>query len=144
MLHAKLRDETFARPLDFDCLGHVLRALETVPYAWPVDVLLETTLEEARRRVPPVIAMVEQTAEGVIMRGRAESLDWMARFLIGLECRFLVREPPELRDVLRSLSRDIAELAERTANLMPAEHLYVSTSHEASHTPTSVSEAPTA
>ena len=109
---AELREETFPRPPDFDCVEHVLRALASVPYTWSVEVLLETTLEEARRRVPPVLATLEQAADGVVLRARVESLDWLARFLLGLECQFIVREPPDMRAALRRLAQDVAGLAE--------------------------------
>jgi predicted DNA-binding transcriptional regulator YafY len=115
ILGAELTDATFVRPPDFDSLQHVLGVLATAPAAWSVEVLLETTLEEARRRVPPGSAVVEQTSEGVVLRSWADSLGWMARVLLLLECPFVVRQPPELREVLRQLALEVAGLAERQA-----------------------------
>ncbi len=70
------------------------------PSTWLVDVLLETTLEEAQRLVPSALATLEQTPGGVVLRCYVEHLDWIARFLAGLGCPLIVRQPPELREAL--------------------------------------------
>jgi predicted DNA-binding transcriptional regulator YafY len=113
VLSAEPREETFAQPADFDCAAYVLRSLASVPYGVPVEVLLELAPEQARRRVPPDLATLEETPEGVVLRTQADQLEWMARMLVGLECRFAVRQPPELRDTLRALAAEISALAER-------------------------------
>ena len=109
------REETFARPADFDSLAFVQRSLATMPETWRVEVLLETTLEEARRWVPPHAATLEATPDGVVLRDFADCLDWMARMLVALGCPFVVREPPELRQALRRLAGHLAEMADRPA-----------------------------
>jgi predicted DNA-binding transcriptional regulator YafY len=113
VLHAELREEQFTRPDDFDSLAYVVHSLASAPGAWAVDVLLETTLDAARQRVPAAMATLEPEAGGVALRCHVEHLDWIARFLVSLECPLVVRRPPELRDALRRLAAEIAELAER-------------------------------
>jgi predicted DNA-binding transcriptional regulator YafY len=113
VLQAELRDEEFVRPPNFDSLGYLTRTIANMPGTWPVEVLLETTLEEAQRRVPATIATLEEVPEGIIMRCYAQSLEWMAHFLVGLHCPLIVREPLELREALREVAREIAQLAER-------------------------------
>ena len=108
-----LRSETFTRPLDFDCLAFVLRSISQTPGAWLVDVLLETTLEEARRVVPPTLATLEQDAGGIVMRCYVEHLDWIAYILVGLRCPLIIRQPPELRTALHELAARVTGLAER-------------------------------
>jgi predicted DNA-binding transcriptional regulator YafY len=115
VLHAEVRQETFTQPAGFDCVRQVMQSLASVPYEWAVEVLLETTLWEVRRRIPPTLAMVEETPEGVVLRVQAESLRWMAGVLIGMDCPFTVRRPMELYAVLRDVARDISGLAERVA-----------------------------
>ncbi len=39
-------------------------------------------------------------------------LDWFAHFLAGLGCPVVVRSPPELRDALRQLAKEIAAMAD--------------------------------
>ena len=62
--------------------------------------LLETGIEDARDQVPPVVASLEETEGGVLMRGTADDLAWTARLLAGLSCPFAVRRPQELGDAL--------------------------------------------
>lgn len=113
VLEAKLCAETFTRPDGFDSLAFVVHSLATAPGAWAVEALLETTLDLARQRVPAAMATLEAAPEGVIFRCHAENLDWIARFLVGLEFPLVVRHPPELRDALRKLAAEVAATAER-------------------------------
>lgn len=116
MREVRAGDETFLRPDDFDSLAYVKRALGTMPGSWPFEVLLRTTLPLIERQVPPQMATLEATPEGVRFAGFAENLDWVARVLVGLGCPFEVRSPPELRAALRRLAARVAELAEAGAS----------------------------
>src|SRR5260221_7815267 len=68
ILQAELREETFSRPPDFDSLAYVLRSLANTPATWEVEVLLETTLDQAQHYVPPVIATLHQVPDGIMLR----------------------------------------------------------------------------
>jgi predicted DNA-binding transcriptional regulator YafY len=103
---------TFERPVDFDPLAFVQDALAVAPSAWHIEALLQTSLEEARSVVPLHEATLEPVADGVIIRLNVECLDEAARYLIQLGCPFLVRQPDELRAVLRGLAAEIAQAAE--------------------------------
>ena len=120
VLGAELRDEGFARPPDFDSLAYVLHALATTPGAWVVEVLLETTLAEARRWVSPALATLEEAPGGVVLCCHVGDLDWIARFLAGLPWPLVVRRPTELRETLRGLAARVAALAERGEGEGPA------------------------
>jgi predicted DNA-binding transcriptional regulator YafY len=109
------RAATFSRPEDFDPLAFVQASLASTPGFWSVEILLETTIEQARRLVPPTQAMLEPAAGGVLMRLQVEGLEELARQLIGLGCPFVVREPPELRAELRRLANELLATAERAA-----------------------------
>ena len=69
------RDETFAKPLDFNCVDYVLQSLATVQWGWPIEVLLDLPLEDARRRIAPDMGTLEATRGGVLLRTRADELD---------------------------------------------------------------------
>ena len=69
-----------------------------------MEVVLETTLAEARRRIPPAAATLSETGGGVLLRARAERLDGMAQMLAGLGWPFRVRAPDELRGAVRALA----------------------------------------
>src|SRR2546425_11568975 len=81
ILQAELRNETFERPPDFDSLAYVLRSLANTPATWEVEVLLETTLDQAQQYVPPVIATLDQAPDGVMFRCSVGHLGWLAHFL---------------------------------------------------------------
>jgi predicted DNA-binding transcriptional regulator YafY len=102
-----------ARPLDFDCVAYVLQSLATVPWGWPVEVLLELPLDEARRRVAPDLGTLEATTGGVLLRLQADPLDWVARELVQIGCPFRILHPPELRQAVRDLAREISRQARR-------------------------------
>jgi predicted DNA-binding transcriptional regulator YafY len=107
------RTDTFARPIDFDCAEYVLHSLATIPYGWPIEVLLELSLDEARRRIAPDTGTLEEVRGGVLLRAQADHLDWMARVLVQIGCPFRVLHPPELRDALRTMASQIRRYARR-------------------------------
>jgi predicted DNA-binding transcriptional regulator YafY len=111
VLGADLLDETFTRPADFDPLAFVQDALAVAPDIWHVEALLDATLEQVRATVPRHVARMEPCPDGVIIRLNVEYLDVAARYLIGLGWPFLVRQPPELRAVLRDLATQISDSA---------------------------------
>ena len=111
---AWISSEAYTRPSAFDSLGYVYRSLAMMPDRWLIDVLLETTLEEAQQMVPPTLATLEQVAEGVVLRCYVGHFGWIAHFLAGLDCPMVVRQPPELRAALLELAKRITAMAGRT------------------------------
>ncbi|MDH2426194.1 YafY family protein [Sphaerisporangium sp. TRM90804] len=103
----------FADPGAFDPVAHVLASLSAVPYRHEVRVLLETTLADARRRLPPSVAALEETGEGVLMTGRADRLDGMAAMLAGLGWPFTVLSPDALRREVTALAARLAAYGSR-------------------------------
>jgi predicted DNA-binding transcriptional regulator YafY len=104
-------DETFTPPERFNSLDFVRQSLAEVPGLWRVEVVLATTLEDAKRRVPLHLATFEETSGGVIIRQNAEGLEEIARQLVWLGIPFTVRQPDELRDVLRTLAAEVYQAA---------------------------------
>lgn len=116
VLTARVRDETFTPPADFDALVYVEHAVATTPGALTTEILLETTLDEARQLIPAVAATLEETPRGVLVRGQiqdARELARVAHILTGLGCPLIVLQPIELRHELRKLAHCAAWLAER-------------------------------
>jgi predicted DNA-binding transcriptional regulator YafY len=104
---------SFTRPADFDGLDFVLRSLAAAPRAYAVVATFFTGAEEARHllRAPLGAASLEESDEGVVLRCTTDSPDWMAHVLAGLECDFVVHEPPELRTALRRLAAQLIRAA---------------------------------
>jgi predicted DNA-binding transcriptional regulator YafY len=95
---------TFPEPDSFDAVEHVTRSLNRVPYRYEVEVVLETSLAEAQRRLPAVTGTVSEVDGGVLLRARADRLDGMAQLLAGLGWPFTIRRPDELRAAVRDLA----------------------------------------
>jgi len=113
VLQAKPLAEPFTRPPDFDSLDYLRRSIANMPGSWKVEVLLEMPWEEAERKVPPNMAMLEQVQDGVLLSCYTQELSWMAHFLVSLRCPLIVREPIELHEALRTLAAEIVQLAQR-------------------------------
>ncbi|MET8340239.1 YafY family protein [Streptosporangium canum] len=102
---------SFDDPGDFDAVAHVVGSLSAVPYRHQVKVLLATTMEEARRRIPAETATLTETAGGILLETRAERLGGMAQMLAGLGWPFTVITPDELRGEIRALAGRLMEAA---------------------------------
>jgi predicted DNA-binding transcriptional regulator YafY len=114
VLEAEALRETFERPPGFDTPERVLESLATMREdRWSVEVLLETGIGEARRQVPSIGTALREAPDGVLMRSSTSDLRWMARVLAGLDCQFVVKSPPELREALRRHAAEISRQAER-------------------------------
>lgn len=102
----------FAPPADFDAYAHVARAMAAYPGRWAADLRLELPLAAARDT--PLAPYGTLTAEGAgtRFRGRFDDLDGLARWLVALGCAFTIAEPPQLREALRRLAREVVALAE--------------------------------
>lgn len=113
MLAAEILEQVFERPPGLEDSRAVLDAVANSHAPWRAEVLLlETTLERAQERVPPMLASLEEAEGGVILRSTTPSLDEMARVLSGLYCPFVVRRPPELRVALRRRGKELLAFAD--------------------------------
>jgi len=95
-------------------LDHLRRSIASMPGTWKVEVLLEMTLEEAERQVPPTMAMLEQIQGGVVLSCYTQDLSWMAHFLVNLRCSLIVYEPVERHEAMHRLAGEIIQLAKRS------------------------------
>jgi predicted DNA-binding transcriptional regulator YafY len=95
------REEFFERPAGFDALEYVLRSLGSVPRRWPVEVLLQTTMAEARRWIAPEVAVLEAENDGLVLRCYTDDLPWLARLLASIGCPLTVRRPSELKAAIQ-------------------------------------------
>jgi predicted DNA-binding transcriptional regulator YafY len=97
-------ERSFQRPEEFDTLAHVLDSIALMPGTAQVEVLLKTSIERARQAIPPVMGSVEPSDDGVIFRRAATQLEWVAHYLLTLDFPVAVRQPPELRAMLRQMA----------------------------------------
>ncbi len=111
VLELRVEEAPFTRPADFDAGAHVIHALATMPNTWEVEVLLLTTLDEARRRISPIFGTFEELPEGVLLRAHGDHLGWMARELVSTGLPLRVRRPAALREELRALAERVLEMS---------------------------------
>ncbi len=78
--------------------------LAAVPWTHEVEVVLATTLDDARRRIPPAAGTLTETGGGVPLTARAENLTGAAVMLAGLGWPFTVRRPGALRAGVEALA----------------------------------------
>jgi predicted DNA-binding transcriptional regulator YafY len=110
---------TYHLPAGFDAVAQVTRSLASVPYAWEVEVVLDADPVEVARRVPPSVAEISESAGGVVLRARAESLDGMAHMLAGLGWPFAIVRPDELRSAVVRHAERLAASAARDQPPVP-------------------------
>lgn len=102
------RDQRFQRPADFDSVDYLGRTLAALPWGAEIEVRLETSLEEARSRLPAHAGNLEQTPEGVLLRTQSDDMRMAARYLVGMGWPFRVIRPAELREEVRTLASELA------------------------------------
>jgi predicted DNA-binding transcriptional regulator YafY len=112
LLDIETTRETFRRPEEFDLWEQVHRSLASVPYPWMAEVRLETSMEEARRRVSPSVGTLEPLDGAVRLRLGSDDLEWIVRYLAGLGVDFTVLDPPALRDAVRREAARLSACAE--------------------------------
>jgi predicted DNA-binding transcriptional regulator YafY len=108
------RAGSFQPPDSFDPAAHLARTLAGIPWGFAIEVLLRTSLADARARVPTYVADLEETPDGVLLRTQGDDLRAAARSLVSLGCDFVVLRPVELRQELARLGAELIALAERS------------------------------
>jgi predicted DNA-binding transcriptional regulator YafY len=99
-------------PEGFDgAVEHVTRSLARVPWPWEVEVLLDLTPAQAKRRLPSTLAELVDEAGRTVLRMRVSSLDWTASLLAGLGCAFEIRRPEELHASVRAVAQRLLDSA---------------------------------
>lgn len=111
LLSIKQGEEIFDRPEDFDLLNYVLESLKQVRKSFDVEILLKTSMEQARGILTSEIDLLEQSDEGVIYRQSTSRLDWLAFSLMNIPIPFVIRNPPELYETFTKISQRAAQIA---------------------------------
>jgi predicted DNA-binding transcriptional regulator YafY len=114
-IHQVIPLATTFDPPQVDAVAIVERSIGQAPWRWEYCVQLDLTLEDAEQRISPAIATLEQGPRGVIMRGYADDLSWLAHLIAGLRCPLVVLSPPELSDHLLALAEHVYSIAKATS-----------------------------
>jgi predicted DNA-binding transcriptional regulator YafY len=112
VIAAEPLEETFPPPVDFDSYDYVTSTMATFPGRWPVELVLGLTIEEAHRQIGAASGTLEVVGDKVLLRGRFDDLDAVARWLVTLRCPVVVRQPLELQEEIRRLAGEITAMAD--------------------------------
>jgi predicted DNA-binding transcriptional regulator YafY len=110
-----VQDGQFEVPAGFDPVTVVTEAVSGASYPHAVSVRVQGSEPEVRMRMPGLAAAIDPVAgepEWVRVRWRVERLDWVPSVLAGLGRPFVIEEPDELRDRVRTLAGQLAAWAE--------------------------------
>ncbi|NLS08477.1 YafY family transcriptional regulator [Nesterenkonia sp. MY13] len=102
------------RPRDHpDPLDYVQESVTASAYQHLTRVRLHLSAEEARRRIPPQIAKIEEDpAPGrCLFIAGADNMEWMALYLAGLGLEMEILEPEGLREVAMNLAETLRSMA---------------------------------
>jgi predicted DNA-binding transcriptional regulator YafY len=110
IMEATISAIKFLPPDNFDALQYVQQSITMLPRAYPFEVLLQTDILTAQRHIFDILGVLEPREDGVLLRGSAEELLWLAQILSGLPFDFIIHEPAGLRQALRE---HIAQLLRR-------------------------------
>jgi predicted DNA-binding transcriptional regulator YafY len=112
ILEIRVSDVQFLPPEDFDALNYVQQSIALLPRAFSFEVLLKTDILTAQRHIFDILGVLEAREDGILLRGGAEELPWLAQVLSGLPFDFVIHEPAELREALRDHAAKLARLAD--------------------------------
>lgn len=97
--------ETFAPPLELDALRTLEEHLSQ-GWTYPVDVLVDATVEETSRWLPRSLGRLEPEADGrTRIRASTDEPDWYARQLAAIAAPFRVIGSPELQSATVALGQ---------------------------------------
>jgi predicted DNA-binding transcriptional regulator YafY len=78
----------------------VAEGLAVSMYRWQARVFLKLPPADAANLVAPTVGVLSPHRGGTLLRIGADDLDWIARYLSGLSCRFRILDPPELKQAV--------------------------------------------
>lgn len=112
VLEAYTTDAVFQRPADFDPLAHIKESIATLPRQYTYEVLLKCDITSVQKTTCAALGLLEPHPDGVLLRGSADDIEWVARQLASLPFHFEIRFPEELRAALKKHAAELIALAD--------------------------------
>lgn len=92
-----------------DAAQFVSEGMAVGAYVHRARVMLRVPFHEARRLVSAMVGVLEEAGDETLLRIGADDLEWIARYLASLPCRFRVLDPPELRAAVIAVADHLRE-----------------------------------
>ncbi|MEM7117978.1 MAG: YafY family protein [Chloroflexota bacterium] len=102
-----LTSQSFAKPAHFDPLSYVTIANATLPRRFSYKVALCCTETELQQENIDYLGVIYSEGDKFILQGTTDDLDWAARELALLSCRFQVFSPEELKTAVRQRAKSL-------------------------------------
>ncbi|CAN5838492.1 WYL domain-containing protein [soil metagenome] len=99
----------FPRRESPDPLPFVSEGVTVAAYQWQARIILEAPHEPASWMVPPTVGVLDPQGDETLLRIGADELDFIARYLTQLPCRWRILEPAELTETVRTLIERVAK-----------------------------------
>jgi predicted DNA-binding transcriptional regulator YafY len=114
---ARALDGTFPAPPAHDAPGDLVRGFATAEYRYTVHLRVQALASDIEKQLPASVAEVHRMPESpdhepwCRVTVRAQSLEWLPRILLALDCPVIVEEPAELRAVLLEQAERLVRIA---------------------------------
>jgi predicted DNA-binding transcriptional regulator YafY len=109
--HLEVLAESFERTEGFDCRAYMQAKYANAPDALQTEVEFQAPLFTVQQKIPASYGKLSTTATGVLFQCQYTDLASMARYLMALNLPFTVQKPPELREALLYLAKQITQIA---------------------------------
>jgi predicted DNA-binding transcriptional regulator YafY len=109
--HLEVLDEPFERPAAFDCRAFIAAQYGEASGAWPIEVEFAAPLYAVQEKIPASFGRLSATADGTLFQSHTDDLTSQARYLMSLNLPFVIHSPPELREALLDLARQLVQTA---------------------------------
>ena len=110
VLEVQLTDITFQRPADFDALDHIEKSIATLPRQYTYEVLLKCDIIAVQNSSFSSLGLLQPRSDGVLLRGSADDIEWVARQLASLPFGFVIYTPDELRVAIKKHAAELLAL----------------------------------
>jgi len=108
IVRAAVMPETFTPPPDLDALRTLEEHLSQ-GWTYPVDVLVDATVEETARWLPRSLARLEPEDDRTRLRASTDDPDWYARQLAAIPAPFRVIGSPEVQRAMAAVGRELIQ-----------------------------------
>lgn len=95
-----------------DAAAFVSEGVAVSVYTHQARILLKIPYDQALERISPRAGILEKRRNGTLLRIGADDLDWLAGYLAGLDCKFEILEPDQLKQALKKLAQRLLQSAE--------------------------------
>lgn len=101
--------ETFELNEAFDSQAYLVDQLAKVSDGWRIEVIFSSPLFTVEQKITSSFGTLSETDFGVLLQCQHRDLSEIARYLVGLNLPFVVKNPPELRHALLQLAEEIVQ-----------------------------------